>query len=136
MNSKSFLLILVVLVTALAVVYFYNASRSSKAEWREYLGGPERNHYSTLKQIDASNVKELKVAWESHTGDSGQVQCNPIIVDGRLFAVTANAEPFALDAVNGKEIWRIRNPSKNNVIMRGLSYWEDGDDKRILYTRD
>ena len=136
MNSKSFLLILVVLLMALAVVYFYNTSRSSKEEWREYLGGPDRNHYSTLDQIDESNVTNLKVAWEYHTGDSGQVQCNPIIVDGRLFAVTANAEPFALDAATGREIWRISNASKNNVIMRGLSYWEDGDDKRILYTRD
>ena len=136
MNSKSFLLVLVVLVTALAVVYFYNASLFSHEEWREYLGGPDRNHYSPLKQIDASNVNQLKIAWEYHSGDSGQVQCNPIIVDGRLFAVTANAEPFALDAATGKEIWRIRNASKNNVIMRGLSYWEDGDDKRILYTRD
>ena len=136
MNSKSFLVVLVVLVTALAVVYFYNASLSSHEEWREYLGGPDRNHYSSLKQIDSSNVNQLKIAWEYHTGDSGQVQCNPIIVDGRLFAVTANAEPFALDAPTGKEIWRIRNASKNNVIMRGLSYWEDADDKRILYTRD
>lgn len=130
------MLVLVVLVTALAVVYFYNASLFSHEEWREYLGGPDRNHYSSLKQIDASNVSQLKIAWEYHSGDSGQVQCNPIIVDGRLFAVTANAEPFALDAATGKEIWRIRNASKNNVIMRGLSYWEDGDDKRILYTRD
>ena len=136
MNTKSFLLVLVVLVTALAVVYFYNASLFSHEEWREYLGGPDRNHYSSLKQIDASNVDQLKIAWEYHSGDSGQVQCNPIIVDGRLFAVTANAEPFALDAATGKEIWRIRNAAKNNVIMRGLSYWEDGDDKRILYTRD
>src|SRR5690606_21316266 len=95
-----------------------------------------RNHYSTLTQIEASNVGQLKIAWEYHTGDSGQVQCNPIIVNGRLYAVTANAEPFALDAATGAELWRIPNKNTNNVIMRGVSYWEDGDDKRILFSRD
>jgi quinoprotein glucose dehydrogenase len=135
LNSKSFFIILLVLVTLLAVLYFNNPTHSAN-EWTEYLGGPDRNHYSTLTQIDSSNVDQLKVAWEYHTGDSGHVQCNPLIVDGRLYAVTANAEPFALDAATGKEIWRISNANKNNVIMRGLSYWADGSDRRILFSRD
>src|SRR5690606_34280394 len=62
-------------------------------------------------------------------------QCNPIIVDGMLYAVTATGEPFALDAATGKELWRIPDTTGRGVIMRGLSYWENGDDKRILYTR-
>ena len=136
MNAKSFLIILGILVTILALVYFIRPFHWSPEEWPEYLGGPDRNHYSTLKQIDPSNVSQLQKVWEYHTQDSGQVQCNPIIVDGRLFAVTANAEPFALDAATGKELWRVRNNNKNNVIMRGVSYWQDGDDKRILFTRD
>lgn len=136
MNSRSFLIILIILVTLLVVLYFYNPSHSVEEEWREYLGGPERNHYSTLTQIDLTNVSRLEKAWAYHTGDSGQVQCNPIIVNGRLYGVTASAEPFALNAATGQEIWRIRNPSRSNVIMRGLSYWEDGDDKRILYSRE
>lgn len=136
MKSKSFLLILIVLVTLLVVLYFNDPSGSRQKDWTEYLGGPERNHYSTLSQIDRSNVNRLQKAWEYHTGDSGQVQCNPIIIDGRLYAVTATAEPFALDAATGEEIWRIRDTSGNNVIVRGVSYWEDGDDKRILYTRE
>jgi quinoprotein glucose dehydrogenase len=36
-------------------------------EWREYLGGPERNHYSPLNQLDRNNVQQLKVAWEYHS---------------------------------------------------------------------
>jgi quinoprotein glucose dehydrogenase len=136
LKAKTFLLVLAVIVTLLVVLYFNKPSSYAQGEWHDYLGGPERNHYSTLTQIDLSNVKQLEKAWEYHTGDSGQVQCNPLVVDGRLYAVTANAEPFALEAATGKEIWRIRNASKNNVIMRGLSYWEDGDDKRILYTRE
>ena len=136
LKSKSFLLILIVLVTLFAVLYFNNPLHSLQEEWREYLGGPDRNHFSTLTQIDLSNVDQLEVAWEYHTGDSGQVQCNPIVVNGNLYAVTATAEPFALDAATGKERWRISDSTGNKVVLRGLSYWEDGADKRILYTRE
>ncbi|MEX2234933.1 MAG: PQQ-binding-like beta-propeller repeat protein [Cyclobacteriaceae bacterium] len=118
------------------VLYFNNPSLSGQEDWAEYLGGPDRNHYSTLTQIDLSNVNQLEKVWEYHSGDSGQVQCNPLIVNGVLYAVTATAEPFALDAATGKEIWRIRDTTGNSVIVRGLAYWEDKSDKRILYTRD
>lgn len=138
LNAKSFLIILVVLVTALAALYFFNASRSGDKDWREYLGGPERNHYSTLSEIDASNVKDLRVAWEYHTGDSGQVQCNPIIVDGILYAVSAAVNLFALDAATGKELWKVKDTTgvKWYGTLRGVTYWENGGDKRILYTKE
>ena len=110
----------------------------SNAEWTEYLGGPDRNHYSSLNQIDSSNVSSLKVAWEYHTKDSGQMQCNPIIVDGVLYAMTATVQPFALDAATGKEIWRVRDSSKTTWYgtSRGVTYWSDHDDKRILFTKE
>ena len=120
----------------LVVLYFIRPAHWENEEWEDYLGGPDRNHYSGLDQIKPSNVSRLQKAWEYHTRDSGQVQCNPLIIDGKLYAVTATAEPFALEASTGKELWRIKNESKNNVIMRGVSYWEDGDDKRILFSRD
>lgn len=104
-------------------------------EWRDYLGGPERNHFSPLTQVDKNNVKELKVAWEYHTLDSGQMQCNPLIIDGVLYGMTATTRPFALHAATGKEIWKGKSEGPDNFSSsRGVSYWEDGDDKRILYT--
>ena len=104
-------------------------------EWKEYLGGPERNHYSPLDQINRNNVQQLEVAWEYHTLDSGQIQCNPIIVDGVLYGMTATTRPFALDAATGKEIWKGKSEGPDNFSSsRGVAYWEDGDDKRILYT--
>lgn len=104
-------------------------------EWKEYLGGPERNHYSPLDQINKNNVQQLKVAWEYHTLDSGQVQCNPIIVNGILYGMTARTRPFALDAATGKEIWKGESEGEDFFsTSRGVVYWEDGDDKRILYT--
>lgn len=104
-------------------------------EWREYLGGPERNHYSPLDQIKKDNVQQLKIAWEYRTGDSGQIQCNPLIVDGVLYGMTAKTRPFALDAASGKELWRGDTLGANNFsTSRGVTYWEENDDKRILYT--
>ena len=105
-------------------------------EWKEYLGGPERNHYSPLDQITKENVSQLKIAWEYHTHDSGQIQCNPIIVDGVLYGITATTRPFALDAATGKEIWRVAKDTVDSYsTSRGVAYWQDGDDKRILYTK-
>ncbi|QNF31662.1 PQQ-binding-like beta-propeller repeat protein [Adhaeribacter swui] len=112
-----------------------NATASGK-DWREYLGGPDRNHYSTLKQITPDNVGKLRMAWEYHTLDSGQIQCNPIIVDGILYAMTATTQPFAVDAATGQEKWRLKPTAESNGLStsRGVTYWENGDDKRILYT--
>ncbi|PSR54839.1 pyrrolo-quinoline quinone [Adhaeribacter arboris] len=109
---------------------------ASGRNWREYLGGPDRNHYSTLKQITAENVANLKVAWEYHTLDSGQIQCNPIIVDGVLYGMTATTQPFAVDAATGQERWKLKPNAETNGLStsRGVTYWESGDDKRILYT--
>jgi quinoprotein glucose dehydrogenase len=105
-------------------------------DWPEYLGGPGRNHYSTLKQIKPANVARLKIAWEYHTGDSGQIQCNPIIVDGVLYGMSAATQPFALDAATGRERWKKAATAKSEgaSTSRGVAYWARGADKRILYT--
>ncbi len=109
--------------------------------WPEYLGGPQRNHYSPLDQIHTGNVSQLEKVWEYRTGDSGQIQCNPIIVDGVLYGMTAATIPFALDAATGKEIWRRQDSAKFPwySTSRGVAYWQDPIDptqKRILYTNE
>lgn len=112
-------------------------SCKSAVEWREYLGGPERNHYSTLDQINTNNVNQLEKAWEFHTGDtSGQMQCNPIIVDGVMYVATASVEVIALDAATGQEKWRYNNASSKEWFSksRGVVYWREGSDQRILFS--
>ena len=113
-------------------------SENLSREWPQYLGGPDRNHYSALDQINLSNVSELKVAWQYHTSDSGQIQCNPIIIDGILYGVTPTVQPFALDAATGEERWRVRDTTGTTWYgtSRGVVYWEEGNDKRILYTKE
>ena len=94
-------------LTLLFSLYLSVVSCKHEVEWPEYLGGPDRNHYSPLDQINVKNVNQLEIAWEYHTNDtSAQNQCNPIVVNGRLYATTASVEVFALDAATGKEIWR------------------------------
>jgi quinoprotein glucose dehydrogenase len=117
---------------------FLFSSPEKPKEWTEYLGGPDRNHYSSLQQINVNNVKGLQKIWEFHTNDSSaQMQCNPIIVNGLLYGSTASLEIFALDAATGKQIWRFSasKDSKWYSINRGVTYWEEGSDKRILFTQ-
>ncbi|WP_276389017.1 PQQ-binding-like beta-propeller repeat protein [Eudoraea chungangensis] len=104
--------------------------------WTSYLGGPDRNHYSELSQITKENISQLKVAWEYNTPDSGQMQMNPIVVDSILYGVTAALRVFAINAKTGKELWLHGDSLKVwHSTSRGVSYWSDGKDKRILFTR-
>ena len=104
--------------------------------WESYLGGPDRNHYSTLSQISPQNVDSLKVAWTYEAPDYGQMQMNPIVVDSILYAVTAALRLVAIDAATGKELWRFGDSLQAwHSTSRGVSYWAKGKDKRIFYTR-
>ncbi len=80
------------------LLFSNTSSDAPDREWREYLGGPDRNHYSVLEEITIENVQNLEMAWQYHTQDTGQIQCNPIIVDGVLYGMTATTLPFAVNA--------------------------------------
>lgn len=105
-------------------------------EWPEYLGGPERSHYSTLAQINRGNVASLQPVWEYHTGEPGQMQCNPIVVDGVLYAAGAKSRVFALDAATGRQRWVFSDTATDSTWnnFRGVVYWTDGHSRRILCT--
>lgn len=119
----------------LLLLAFVTFAFSSSDDWAEYLGGADRNHYSYLTQINPANVDQLKVAWEYSLPDSGQMQVNPLIIKGVLYGVSSTVQAFALDAATGREIWRFGDPLKNWAsTSRGVSYWTNGQDKRILYT--
>lgn len=136
--KKAFLPVLALFLLLLGFLFyffFFNGPEAADREWREYLGGPDRNHYSILDQINPENVHLLEVAWEYHTLDTGQIQCNPIIVNGTLYGMTASALPFAVNAATGEEYWRREAGSEDQTsTSRGVVYWEDGKDQRILYT--
>lgn len=119
----------------LTAAFYAPSSDEKDTDWPEYLGGPDRNHYSPLTQINADNVGRLAVAWTYSAPDSGQMQTSPIMVDGLVYGVTSTVQAFALDAKTGKEVWRFGDPLKSWAsTSRGVTYWQDGSDRRILYT--
>jgi quinoprotein glucose dehydrogenase len=109
-----------------------SAVKNKYDSWSEYLGGPDRNHYSTLNQVDTSNVQQLKIAWTYESPDSGQMQMNPVMVNGVVYGVTAGLQIFALDAATGQQRWLYKDSLASNGTGRGVAYWEDGNDQRIF----
>jgi len=101
-------------------------------EWPAYGGAPENNHYSPLSQINRTNVKQLAVAWSFDTAEEGGLQTSPIIVNGVLYGITPTQKVFALDAATGKLLWKFDSGIKGTQPDRGLSYWTDGKNARIL----
>ena len=115
-------------------------SRQSYREWQVYSGDYAGTKYSELDQVNSENVTQLEVAWIFRTGPilggaKSTIECNPIIVDGVMYLTSPSLKIFALNAETGQEIWQL-DPfigGKTSGVNRGVTYWEDGDDKRILY---
>ncbi len=108
------------------------ASQSRDQDWPVYGGTPESTHYSRLAQINRLNVATLKVAWMYDSGEPGGLQTSPIIVEGVLYAYTPTQKVIALDAATGKLLWKFDSGINGTQPVRGLAYWSDGKEKRIL----
>jgi quinoprotein glucose dehydrogenase len=104
-----------------------------------FTGGTEKQtKYSELDQINKSNVAELEVAWIYNSGEmAGNVQGNPLIIDGVIYITTPSQKLIALNAETGKKIWSF-DPARDNEefggVNRGVAYWCDGDKTLIFYT--
>jgi quinoprotein glucose dehydrogenase len=121
------------------------AAGARDTSWRFHGGDAGHTQYSPLAQINTANVSRLKVAWTYRTGDArpdnrSQIQCNPIVVGGVLYASSPQIKAFALDAASGRPLWTF-DPFAGSTdklaalgVNRGLVYWEEGDDRRILFT--
>lgn len=109
------------------------------ADWPEYNGDGSRSHYSPLDQINRTNVNRLKVAWTYASGGADtlrnrtQMQCNPLIIKGVLYGVSANTQAFAVEAATGKPIWKTALTDNGGTTSRGVTYWADGTDQRIFF---
>lgn len=119
-----------------ALPIFAASLNAASTDWPAYLGDKASTHYSVLKQITPENVQQLEVAWTWHAGDARgdqtQIQCNPLIIGGVMYATTPQLRVVALDAATGRELWRFE-PAEPNGVNRGLAYWSEGDDRRILF---
>ncbi len=107
-------------------------SERTPANWPMIGGTPGNSHYSNLKQINRSNVAKLEVAWKFDTGEEGGLETTPLIIDGVLYGITPRQEIIALDAANGKLLWKFDSGINGTGPDRGLTYWSDGKEKRLL----
>jgi len=109
-------------------------------EWAVYGGGPESIRYSSLTQINRANVTRLQVAWTFDASDGTvgtELEVNPIVVHGVLYATTASLNVVALNAATGELVWRFdpyngRHVRGGGGRVRGVAYWGDGTDERIF----
>jgi quinohemoprotein ethanol dehydrogenase len=100
-------------------------TKAGGADWITYGGALNNERYSTLDQINTSNVASIKGAWLTRLG-SGRggkyiQEADPLVVDGVMYIPTGNDDIFALDATTGKKIWEYNSdiPQVNDLICCG-----------------
>jgi alcohol dehydrogenase (cytochrome c) len=94
-----------------------NAYRTvtSQADWTTYNGGMSGSRYSTLQQIDKTNVAALAPRWMFNFTSNSNLQTTPVVSEGVMYVTSAN-EAYALDAGSGREIWRYQRARTRGLI--------------------
>ena len=118
---------------------------AKNGEWRFYGGDAGTTKYSSLDQINAANVKDLKVVWQWKSQNFGKRpdfnwEVTPLMVGGVLyFTAGTRRDVVAVDAATGETLWMyrldegVRGTLAARTVNRGLAYWSDGKgDDRIL----
>jgi len=111
---------------------------ASSQDW-PVAGGRGGVRYSTLAQINKENVGQLQRAWQFDSSDEfegSEMECNPIVLDGVVYATTPRLRVVALDGATGKLLWDFDAHRGKKVIEkqrnRGLVYWGNGDERRLF----
>jgi quinoprotein glucose dehydrogenase len=125
----------------------------SRGEWPAYAGTYAAARYSPLTQIDRTNAKDLRVAWRWKSPDHavkdgnpkiGPTRANestPLMIDGTLYTSTSLSQVAAIDAATGRTKWvfdpkvyenGLGIPANDGWLHRGVAYWRDGDDERVV----
>ena len=88
---------------------------TTQADWPTYNGGYAGSRYSTLTQIDTTNVARLAPKWTFTLPNTPRLQGTPVVVDGVMY-VTSGNEMYALDAGSGRQIWHYQRPRTKGQI--------------------
>jgi quinoprotein glucose dehydrogenase len=105
--------------------------------WRDYSGSADSAQYSALRQVNRSNVSQLRIAWQFPTGDGAKYSFNPVVVDDLMYVLAKGPSIVALNASTGIEVWRYSPaPDTKLITSRGINYWESKDrsDRRLLFS--
>ncbi|HYW45806.1 MAG TPA: PQQ-binding-like beta-propeller repeat protein [Bryobacteraceae bacterium] len=88
---------------------------TSQTDWPTYNGQPGGNRYTTLTQIDKSNVAKLAPKWVFTMSNVSRLETTPLVVEGIMY-VTSGNECYALDAGNGRELWHFQRPRTRGLV--------------------
>jgi quinoprotein glucose dehydrogenase len=115
-------------------------------EWPTYGGDLGNTRYSPLAQIDAANFNKLRIAWTFRTDNLGpspeyKFESTPLVVKGVLYTTAGSRRAVvALDPGTGEMLWMHREDegargeaAPRQLSGRGLAYWSDGIEDRIIY---
>src|SRR5215831_15048891 len=119
---------------------------AKNGEWRSYGADVGNTHYSPLDQINTSNFSKLEPAWHFKTDNLGprpefQFEGTPLMANGILYSTAGTRRAVvALDAATGELLWTHSeregtrgSNAPRQLSGRGLAYWTDGREERILY---
>jgi quinoprotein glucose dehydrogenase len=125
-------------------------SPAADGQWRYYGGDPGSTKYSRLEQINAENAGKLKVTWVWDSPDiplqkgnralgSFAYEVTPLAINGTLYTSTSLAQVAAINGQTGETIWvhnpesyKAGRPTNLGFVHRGLAYWSDGGQERLL----
>jgi glucose dehydrogenase len=121
-------------------------SGARNGEWTTYGADLGNTRYAPLDQINASNFSKLEVAWRFKTDSLGprpeyQFESTPLMVHGIVYSTAGTRRAVvALDAATGELLWvhgehegERGAAAPRQLSGRGLAYWTDGREERILY---
>lgn len=113
-------------------------------EWRVYGGDVGSTKYSPLDQIDAENVSELEIVWRWKADNFGtrpdyNWETTPLVANGVMYTTAGTRrDAVAIDPATGETLWMyrfdegVRGARAVRPQNRGLTYWTDGEEERIL----
>jgi quinoprotein glucose dehydrogenase len=135
-----------ILLLLLTILPIFAQSGAKNGEWTTYGADLGNTHYSPLDQINAGNFNKLQVAWRLKTDNFGprpetNLQSTPLMVKGVLYTTAGTRRAVvALNAATGEFLWSHSEDegargtnAPRQLSGRGLAYWTDGREERILY---
>jgi quinoprotein glucose dehydrogenase len=100
--------------------------------WPMYGGDARQDHYSSLRQIDRTNVRQLKQVWRFDSNERGDSETNPLVIGRTLYAYTPEFKVISLDAATGTLLWKFDSGIHGSGPQRGLTFWTDGAQQRLF----
>ncbi len=134
------------IANALNIAPALAAEGGANVDWTTYAGNWDASKYKPLDQINASNFNKLEIVWRFKTDHIGnrpefKLEGTPLETGGVVYTTAGSRRGvIALDAVTGELLWvhgeheGARGAAAPRQLSgRGLAYWSDGRDARILY---